>query len=155
VAPDFEATRVDGTNVRLSALTADGPVVILILRGWVGYQCPVCTRQVGEFLSRAEQFQAAGANVVMVYPGASDYVRERAEEFVTGKTLPAKYHFVTDPDLKIVNLFGVRWDAPDQHAYPSTFVVDRSRVTRFVHVGSSPGDRPAGDAVLEAVQTIE
>lgn len=103
-ARDFTVNRLDGTPIRLSALTKEGPVVMLMLRGWVGYQCPICTRQVGGFLSRAKDFQAAGANVVMVYPGAADLVQQKAEEFVIGKTIPDKFHFVVDPDLKVVNL---------------------------------------------------
>jgi peroxiredoxin Q/BCP len=154
-APDFETPRLDGSPLRLSDLTKDGSVALLILRGWIGYQCPVCTRQVGDFLGRAADFQAAGASVVMVYPGDSSYVRERAGEFITGKTLPARYHYVQDPDRKIVNLYGVRWTAPDQHAYPSTFVIDRQGTTRFAYVGRNAGDRPAIDDVLAAVRRAE
>ncbi len=151
-APDFDTPRLDGSRLRLSDLTKDGPVALLILRGWIGYQCPVCTRQVGDFLARAADFQAAGASVVMVYPGDSSYVRDRAAEFITGKTLPARYHYVQDPDLKVVNLYGVRWTAPDQHAYPSAFVIDRQGATQFAYVGKSAGDRPAIDDVLAAVR---
>jgi peroxiredoxin len=154
-APDFETPRLDGSPLRLSDLTQAGPVALLILRGWVGYQCPVCTRQVGDFLGHAAEFQAAGASVVMVYPGDSSYVRERAEEFITGKTLPARYHYVQDPDLKVVNLYGVRWAAPDQHAYPSAFVIDRQGTTRFAYIGRNAGDRPAIADVLAAVRRAE
>ena len=151
-APDFDTPRLDGSRLRLSNLTKEGPVALLILRGWIGYQCPVCTRQVGDFLGRAADFQAAGAHVVMVYPGDSSYVRERAAEFITGKTLPARYHYVQDPDLKIVNLYGVRWVAPDQHAYPSAFVIDRQGATQVAYVGKAAGDRPAIDDVQAAVR---
>ena len=151
-APDFETPRLDGTLLRLSDLTKQGPVALVILRGWVGYQCPVCTRQVGDFLNHAADFQAVGANVVMVYPADSSYVREKAEEFVTGKTLPAGFHYVQDPDLKIVNQYGVRFEAPDQNAYPSTFVIDRQGTTRYVYVGRNAGDRPAMNDVLAAVR---
>ena len=55
-------------------------------------------------MGQAEAFKTAGASVVMIYPGPASSVQQYAAEFVTGKTLPEHFHFVTDPDLKIVNL---------------------------------------------------
>jgi len=37
-ARDFTLSRIDGRPITLSALTKQGPVVVLMLRGWVGYQ---------------------------------------------------------------------------------------------------------------------
>jgi hypothetical protein len=37
-ARDFTAKRLDGRPVHLAELTKGGPVVMLMLRGWVGYQ---------------------------------------------------------------------------------------------------------------------
>ncbi len=37
-ARDFTLRRIDGQVVTLSALEKSGPVVVLMLRGWVGYQ---------------------------------------------------------------------------------------------------------------------
>jgi cytochrome oxidase Cu insertion factor (SCO1/SenC/PrrC family) len=37
-ARDFTLSRLDGSAVTLSTLRATGPVVVLMLRGWVGYQ---------------------------------------------------------------------------------------------------------------------
>jgi hypothetical protein len=62
---------------------------------------------------------------------------------------------VIDPDLTAVKAFGVRWNAPDQHAYPSTFVVDAKNTIQFAHVGASAGDRPPAARVLEAVRRLE
>src|SRR5215469_9168178 len=68
-AKDFALDTMDGKTVRLSELTKKGPVVLVVLRGWVGYQCPICTRQVGELRAHANELSDAGANVVLVYPG--------------------------------------------------------------------------------------
>lgn len=155
VARDFTLKRLDGTAITLSALAKEGPVVMIMLRGWVGYQCPICTRQMTGFMGQAEAFQAAGANVVLVYPGAADLVQEKAQDFVTGKTLPARYHFVIDPDLKVVNLYGLRWDAPQETAYPSTLVIDRAGVVRFAKISRSHGDRSSAPDVLAVLQGLQ
>jgi len=154
-ARDFTLRRLDGQKIQLSALTKDGPVVMLMLRGWVGYQCPICNRQVGDFLSHAKEFQAAGANVVMVYPGAADLVQGKAEDFVTGKTLPDKFHFVIDPDLKTVNLYNLRWNVPNETAYPSSFVFDRTGTVKFAKISQSHGDRSSAADILAVLSTLK
>ncbi len=147
-ARDFTLNRLDGKPIQLAQLIKDGPVVLLMLRGWVGYQCPICTRQVGDFIGRGADFRTAGASVVMVYPGDANQVQGRAEDFVTGKTLPDRFHFLVDSDLKVVNLYGLRWNAPNETAYPSTFIIDTSGVVRFVKISRSHGDRSAAADVL-------
>jgi thioredoxin-dependent peroxiredoxin len=153
-ARDFTLKRLDGRPIHLSELIRQGPVVMLMLRGWVGYQCPICNRQVGDFLSHAKELQAAGATVVMVYPGETALVQGKAEDFVTGKTLPGNVHFVIDPDLKVVSLYSLRWNAPQETAYPSTFVFDRQGIVRFVKVSRSHGDRSAANDILEVLRKL-
>jgi peroxiredoxin len=114
----------------------------------------MCTRQVGGFIGQAHAFQAAGANVVLVYPGAADVVQDRAEDFVTGKTLPEQFHFVVDPDLKVVNLYHLRWNADGETAYPSTFVLDRQGVVRFAKISQSHGDRSSAPEVLQVLEGL-
>ena len=58
-------------KIKLSSLTESGPVVLVVLRGFPGYQCPICFRQMGELVKHAEDFQRLGAKVVLVYPGPS------------------------------------------------------------------------------------
>jgi peroxiredoxin len=90
----------------------------------------------------------------MVYPGEAALVQGKAEDFVTGKTLPANVHFLVDPDLKVVNLYKLRWDAANETAYPSTFVFDRGGVVRFVKISQSHGDRSSAADVLQILQTL-
>ena len=153
-ARDFTLPKLDETTIKLADLMAQGPVVMIMLRGWVGYQCPICTRQVGDFLKRAEEFEAATASVVLIYPGDPGVVRDKAEDFVTGTTLPENVHFVLDPGLLVVNQYGLRWNAPDETAYPSTFVFDKDGVIRFVKISHEHGDRSAASDVLEIVRYI-
>jgi alkyl hydroperoxide reductase subunit AhpC len=106
-------------------------------------------------VGQAEAFKTAGASVVMIYPGAAASVQQYAAEFVTGKTLPQNFHFVTDPDLKVVNLYGLRWDAPNETAYPSTFVIDRQGTVRFVKISHTHGDRSAAPDVLQVIAGLK
>jgi len=44
--PDFKLSTPEGKTVQLSEVEAKGPVVLVVLRGYPGYQCPYCNRQV-------------------------------------------------------------------------------------------------------------
>jgi len=154
MARDFTLNRLDGRPVHLADLLKSGPVVMLMLRGWVGYQCPFCNRQVRDFLVSAGDMQAAGATVVMVYPGAKDLVRSKAEEFLVDKTQLDNVEFVTDPDLQVVNLYNLRWDAPNETSYPSTFVFNRQGRVAFVKISRSHGDRSSAAEVLAVLKAM-
>ena len=67
-APDFELVSTLGQHVRLSELTARSPVALVVLRGYPGYQCPYCQRQVMDFIHKSQAFADAGVQVVVVYP---------------------------------------------------------------------------------------
>ena len=150
-APDFALQTPGGQRVELSKVLADAPVVLVVLRGWPGYQCPICTRQVGEFVGRAADLEKAGARVVLVYPGPADKLKEHAEEFASGKGMPAGFHFLIDPDYTFTNKYGLRWEKKAETAYPSTFVIDRDGTVRFAKVSKGHGDRASVEEVLKAL----
>jgi len=151
---DFTLSKLDGTKLSLSALEKSGPVVVVMLRGWVGYQCPYCTRQVGDFITHAKELSEHGTNVVFIYPGAADTVQVKAEDFVSGKTVPANMHFVTDPELKVVKMLNLFWDAKNENSYPSTFLVDKSGTVRFAKISKSHADRAEASAVIAEIAKL-
>jgi peroxiredoxin len=150
-APDFTLGALDGTPVTLSKLLGRSSVVLVVLRGYPGYQCPLCSLQVGDLLSRAEKFQAANAHVVLVYPGPAEKLGQRAAEFLKNRKLPENFSLVTDPDYKFTNAYGLRWDAPNETAYPSTFVIDRQATIRLVKTSKTHGDRAKADEALKVL----
>lgn len=152
-AKDFELAAVGGEKVKLSKLTASGPVVLVVLRGYPGYQCPICTKQFAELNGKADAFKKAGAQVVFVYPGPSDGLKAKAEEFVKGKDYPAHFTLLLDPDYAVTAAYGLRWDTKGETAYPSTFVLDGKRKVTFAKVSTTHGDRAKTDDVLKALST--
>lgn len=151
-APDFTLKTLEDKDVKLSELTAKEKVVLVVLRGWPGYQCPLCTRQVRNFTDSAAEFAKANARVVMVYPGPSDKLKAHAKEFLGNTEWPKDFVFVTDPDFTMVNAYGLRWDAKSETAYPSTFVVDRKGAVRFAKISKGHGDRSKAGNLLDAVK---
>lgn len=153
-AGDFSLATLDGEQVSLSKLTKDGPVVLVVLRGWPGYQCPICTRQVADLVGHAKEIKKTGARVVLVYPGPGEKLKEHADEFQRGKGIPAGFDFVTDPDYKFTNQYRLRWDAPNETAYPSTFIIDRDGVIRFAKVSKTHGGRATAATILKEVAQL-
>ena len=152
-APDFALKSLDDKTVRLSELTAKGNVVLVVLRGWPGYQCPICDRQVQDFIRIKSDFAEAKTQIVFFYPGPAEGLKAHAEEFKKwkGKEWPAEFVYALDPDYSMVNAYGLRWDAPRETAYASTFVLDGKGVVRFAKTSRSHGDRTkAVDVLAEA-----
>lgn len=151
IAADFELQALSGEKVRLFETLKTGPVVLVVLRGFPGYQCPVCNQQVGQFLGQADKFKTAGATVVMVYPGPGKGLQQKAEEFIKGKTVPEHFELLVDPDYTFTKAYHLRWDAPIETAYPSTFVIQKDRKITFAKVSESHGGRANVTEVLKAL----
>jgi peroxiredoxin len=150
-APDFSLSTPDGRTVRLSDETSKGPVILVVLRGYPGYQCPYCNRQVQDFIQKSQGFADAGARVVLVYPGPPQDLGARANEFLADKKLPANIELVLDPGYDFTSLYGLRWDAPQETAYPSTFLLDRDGVVFFSKIVKEHGGRTTADEILGAL----
>lgn len=153
-APSFALEGLDGQPVTLAAEVAQGPLVLVLLRGWPGYQCPFCTRQFGDFLAHARELEAVGARVVWVYPGPSDQVQQRAREFTADRALPANFRVATDADYRFTTAYGLRWDAPQETAYPATFVIDRQSIVKFARISAAHDGRAAATDVLKALASL-
>ena len=155
-APAFALKSLDSEHVRLADLTARGNVVLVVLRGWPGYQCPICDRQVNEFITARAGFAEAKVQLVFVYPGPAADLEAHAAEFRTmkGREWPAEYRYLLDPDYTLVNAYGLRWDAPRETAYPSTFIIDAKGTVRFEKISHTHGDRTKAADVLAEVKHV-
>jgi peroxiredoxin len=150
-AADFELASVAGDKVKLSQVAEAGPVVLIVLRGYPGYQCPACNQQVGQFVAQAAKFRAAGAKVLLVYPGPSQKLGQRAEEFLAGMSLPEGFQMLLDPDYTFTNAYRLRWSAPKETAYPATFVIQPDRKITFARISETHGGRTKPDEVLKTL----
>jgi len=90
----------------------------------------------------------------MVYPGPAKELQAHAKEFLVDSQWPNAFLFVTDPDFVFTQSYGLRWDAPSETAYPSTFVIDRKGAVQFVKVSKSHADRMSANDALAAVAKL-
>jgi peroxiredoxin len=153
-APDFTLATPTGKAVTLSTEREEHGLVLVILRGFPGYQCPYCVKQVHDFVEHASDFKAKNTRVLLVYPGPPADLDQHAKEFVEKQVeLPSNVVLVTDPDYKVTNLYGLRWDAPNETAYPSTFILDQKGMVVFEKISRSHGDRLSAQDALDHLST--
>lgn len=158
-APDFELPVQGGEGfVSLDDLVKEGPVVVVVLRGFPGYQCGICNRQVGSLLNRSAALDTALGNlpkrVVLVYPGPELNLERHAKQFIGSKRIPELFVMVRDPGMEMISSWGLRWDARNETAYPATYVIGPDKRVRWSKVSKSHGGRATTDDVIRAVKQL-
>jgi thioredoxin-dependent peroxiredoxin len=149
-APDFTLSTPTGKSIQMSKEIRGHGLVLVVLRGFPGYQCPFCVKQVHDFIDHASDFAAKNTRVLLVYPGPPGDLDDHAKDFLAKQAeLPANIVLVTDPDYKVTNLYGLRWDMPHETAYPSTFVLDKQGMISFEKISHSHGDRLSAQDALD------
>ena len=154
-AVGFKLKTIQGNEVQLDETIKNHPVVLVVLRGWPGYQCPVCTKQVGNLIADADIIAELHAVVIMVYPGPSDQLQEHAKEFSEDFEFPDNFYFTLDPNYSMINKYGIRWNAPKETAYPSNFVINKKGEIVFSKVSKTHGGRASNEEIFEALKGIQ
>jgi thioredoxin-dependent peroxiredoxin len=150
-APDFTLKGLDNQSVKLSELLKQGPVSLIMLRGFPGYQCPLCTKQVGELIENASAFEKSKTTIVLVYPGDAKGLNSHAKQFIGSREFPSNIRFLLDPDFQLVNAYGLRWNEPQETAYPASFVIAPNGKVSFAKISKSHAGRVAAKELLEIV----
>jgi len=100
---DFQLPDQDGTPRRLSALLADGPVVLFF---YPAAMTTGCTAEACHFRDLAAEFAAVGAQRVGISRDAVDKQRAFAERYAFD------YPLLSDPDGAVASAMGVRRKLP-------------------------------------------
>ena len=139
IAPDFELADDTGTRRTLSALLADGPVVLFFypLASSGG-----CTQESCHFRDLASEFAAVGAQRVGI---SADSV-EKQHTFSTANSFD--YPLLSDPDGAVAKQFGAKrsW-LPALPVKRKTFVIDTDRTVLEVIGSEMKFDQHADDAL--------
>lgn len=159
ILEDFSGNTINGGSFQLSKAVEKGSVVIVMLRGFPGKQCPVCSTQVAGYIAKAQDFeQQRNTPVVFIYPGEVSNLDERAKEFTAPLEeevdLPGNFIFVIDSDYAITNHLGLRWNEPKETAYPAAFVIDHDGYVQYSKVSDNHRGRATADEILEFLDII-
>jgi peroxiredoxin len=152
-APDFELTDLNGTPCRLADFRGKKSVVLVFV---YGVTCMVCTGQVSNLRSQIGEFEALGAQVLVVEANEPYRVRATAQ----GASIPVK----GDPRIPILHdsahtaaaTYGVamQMNHIEWLNRPATFLIDRDGIIRDAFVATAPDDRPSPTVLLKKVRAF-
>lgn len=132
----------------------DGPVVVIVLRGYPGYQCPLCKNQFNAVVNRSKALASETNRVVLVYPGNTDQLAKHAKRFLGSRKLPHPITVVYDDNMQMVKNWGLLWKARNQTAYPATFVVDQNGRIAWKKVSTSQAGRSTVEEILRELRKL-
>ena len=123
------------------------PVVVVVMRGFSGQVCIYCASQTAAIANAYPQFTAAGAEVVVVYPGPTEAVPAFIQAVQSLRQKPAPMLIGLDVSLLLVRSLGIEANL----AKPTSLIIDRNGIVRYAYVGASMADRPSVEDLLKAL----
>ncbi len=155
-APNFNLPIVGSDDyLELEEAYASGPIAVVVLRGYPGYQCPLCNQQVGALINRAKALAKEADRVILVYPGEPSELERHAEEFIGSRAVPEPLVLVRDPAMRMVQEWGLRWNAPRESAYPATFVINKNGRVQWSKISESHAGRSTAEEILRQLRKLK
>lgn len=155
-AIELENVGAGSSPITLDRLAASDDVRAIVLLLQRDYHCRQCRQQVQEVAARYDEFEAANAIAVSMLPEPAD----RARKWQDSYDLP--FPLLADPQAEVgdsvdqptrFGRLGQAFDLvgrmPEAIVFETT---DDDLDAVFVHRGTSPGDRPSIDELLEQVR---
>lgn len=124
-APEFTLNGLDGKPVSLGEFK--GRVVFLDF--WASW-CPPCKKEMPEINRLAEKFKEADMTVIAV---SVDKKKEHAGSFLSSIPGVSRITVLHDPESSVVSQYMAQ-------AMPTSYIIDRAGVIRFVHFGYREND---------------
>nr|MBA3846307.1 redoxin family protein [Planctomycetota bacterium] len=125
-------------------------VVLVVLRGFAGQVCVYCATQTAALSRSLERFRADDAEVILVYPGASESVPVFIDAVRSLGADEPKILVALDVDLQLVRALEITHHL----AKPTSLIIDKQGVVRYAYVGESRADRPSADDLLKQIQKL-
>ena len=164
-APDFELPSADGKMVKLSDLTARGPVVVTWYRGgW----CPYCNIALRGFHKALPEIRAEGASLVAISPETPD------NSMTTIDKNKLDFTVLSDKGSKVARAFGVSYKVPqviagqmkdrlaqyngagsDELPLGATYVIDKEGVIRYAFLDGDYRKRAEPSDVVMALHALK
>ena len=138
-APDFKAKDFNGQSIDTKALRAEGPLVLVFLRG---FGCPYSRKHLGQMRDDYEKFIERNAKIIVV----ARHDPKKVKDYWTENKLP--YIGIPDPDAKLGDLYHQQKKLLKLGLMPAMFVVDEKGKIVFAHYSNGMSDIPKNETVL-------
>jgi len=152
-AINFDLPVVGGDGyIELQDEYKQGPVVVIVLRGYPGYQCSLCKQQVGALINRASRLKNEVHKVILVYPGKDEDLLRRAKQFMGSRRIPEPLVMVADPGMRMVESWGLRWNTPRETSYPATYLIKGNGRVAWKKISDSHAGRSSVEEILRELK---
>jgi len=164
-APNATLRQADGAEVRLHALTADQPAVLVFYRGgW----CPYCNRHLSALGEIQAELRDLGYRIHAISPDKPEKVAEVVAE------AEFDYALYSDASAEVARAFGLAFkvdtktyeklqgfgidlEAASGHEHhllpvPAVFIIDREARIRFRYFNPDYKERLSGEKLLNAAR---
>lgn len=144
--------RADGELVDIKDYEGKKNILLVILRGFAGSICLVCSSQTLALSQTAESFRAKNTEILLMYPGKGESVPEFLEalnKFQPGYEPP--FSVLMDVDLEFINTMNLQASL----ARPTSIILDKNGIIRYAYIGQNPTDRPNVPILLQEIEKIQ
>ena len=125
-APDFTLEDLHGSEVTLSDVLADGPVILDFWATW----CKPCLEALPALQALSDEFADEGLTILAV---SIDDPRSRSKIGSTMRSLGVDLQVLLDQDKTAASLYRVT-------SVPATYLIDRDGIVVYSHRGYRDGD---------------
>lgn len=147
-APDFTLPDLNNMLVTRSVWQAGRPLLLLFFRGtW----CAQCRAHIGRLRDDVDTFRARDVGIL----GVAAQKRSRLSAYLARNPVP--FPILADEDRAVSRAYGVYVPINFESlriARPSSFLVDKGGIVRWLHVGSHQFDRPRPDEVRSQIEAL-
>ncbi len=159
--PDSSLISTDGSIIKLSAVLAGKPAVLIFYRGgW----CPYCNTQLANMQGAETEIVNLGYRIVAVSPDSPESLK------TTGDKQNLAYSLYSDPGGALMTAAGIAFSAPERYAerlknysdgtnpgvlpVPSVFVVDKTGKIFFEYINPDYRTRLSAGLLLAVLKEL-
>lgn len=125
-SPDFSLQDIKGNKAALANLKGK----VVYINFWASW-CPPCKEEFPELNKLAEKYKDSDFIILAVNV---DKVKSNMDDFLSKMPLPSKNMIIlVDPKASVVSSYNAR-------AMPTSFIVDKEGVIRYMHLGFNEKD---------------
>ena len=142
-APDFKLQSLDGGWVRLSELLGNKVLMIFYRGQW----CPFCVGHLQDIQSLLPELEKRGYQVLAISPEDATDMQKIADR------MDRPYRFLSDINLKVTNLYGIRRD--EELPHPAMILLDDLGIVKWFYVGENYKQRPSAQQLRKVLDRID
>lgn len=143
LAPDFSLQALNDDSVKLSQLRGDKILMIF----YRGHWCPFCVGHLQDIQILLPELEKLGYQVLAISPDDATGMQKMADR------MDRPYHFLSDADLIVADLYGIRRDKELPH--PAMILLDELGIVQWFYIGEDYKMRPSATQLRQVLDRLD